>query len=385
MRNLIILLFYFCIPLALVANFTNPPVPFETANIDKTEELLCTLPAPASISFPYSAANNNTTSIAVSWSNVANAVNYNVATYVTASGAFVSNTVVTTTSTTITSLSPGTCYTFYVSAGCGGGAFSPNNISGAACTDFVIDLIANGYQNCSPTQQVFHGSVGASTNITINTGVVYAGVVKQTFPTPTNPPAQKNIRFLITSPSEFTMQQVPAPQGAPELGNLVALNCALTADNLEFASIKSCNPDMLHCKIKFGVGNLGSYIMSISDHNDSIDYSITVYRTGCTFGGGGNGRTTMDDVSLANEITVAPNPFNDEFNLIIPGIEEMDQSVSIQLFDMNGKICHAQELAPRTTSDVIRIPSSNLPAGIYFLRARVGDTVKTIKVMKNDQ
>jgi Secretion system C-terminal sorting domain/Fibronectin type III domain len=385
MRNFVILLFYFFIPLALSANSTNPPVPFETANIDKPEELICTLPAPASLSFPSAGMNNNTTSIALSWSNVAGAVNYNVGTYVTATGAFVSNTVVATTSTTITSLTPGTCYTFYVSAGCGGGAFSPNKISGVDCTDFVIDLIANGYEGCAPTQQVFHGSVGASTNITLNTGMVYAGVVKQTSPPPppNTLPAEKNMRFLITGPSEFTMHQVQAPQGTPELGDLVALVCDSEADDAEVISIKSCTPDFVHCKIKFGIGNNGSYIMSISDQNISRDYSITVHRTGCTFGG--DGRTTMNDISLANEISVAPNPFNNEFNLIIPGIETLDQSVSIQLFDMNGRICHAQELAPRTPSEVIRIPSSDLPTGIYFLRARVGDTVKTIKVVKSNQ
>lgn len=387
MRNLITLLFYFFIPLALAANSTNPPVSFETANIDKPEELTCTLPAPASLSFPNAGANNNTTSIALSWSNVAGAVNYNVGTYVTATGAFVSNTVVTTTSTTITSLSPATCYTFYVSAGCGGGAFSTNNISGVDCTDFVIDLITSGYQNCAPTQQVYQGPVGASTNITINTGIVYVGVVTQTFPPPpvNTLPAQKNMRFLIASPTELSMHQVPAPQGVPELGDLSTLNCTTTANDAEVVFIHSCTPVIPHCKIKFGVDNNGSYIMSISDQNTPREYSITVHRTGCISGGGGDGRTTMDDVSLANEITVAPNPFNDEFNLIIPGIETLDQSVSIQLFDMNGKICYAQELAPRTTSDVIRIPSSDLPTGIYFLRARVGDTVKTIKVMKSNQ
>ena len=384
MRNLITLLFYFFIPLALAANSTNPLVPFETANIDKPEELTCTLPAPASLSFLNAGINSNTTSIALSWSNVAGAVNYNVGTYVTATGAFVSNTVVTTTSTTVTSLSPATCYTFYVSAGCGGGAFSPNKISGAACTDFVVDLIANGFEGCAPTQQVFQGPVEASTNITINTGIVYAGVVTQTFPPPpaNTLPAQKNMRFLIGSPTELRMHQVPAPQGVPELGDLSIFNCTTTANDAEVVFIHSCTPVIPHCKIKFGIGNNGSYIMSISDQNASREYSITVHRTGCT---GGDERTTMDDVSLANEITVAPNPFNDEFNLIIPGIEEMDQSVSIQLFDMNGKICHAQELAPRTTSDVIRIPSSDLPTGIYFLRTRVGDTVKTIKVMKSNQ
>ena len=384
MRNLITLLFYFFIPLALAANSINPPVPFETANIDKPEELTCTLPAPTSLSFPNAGMNNNTTSIALSWSSVAGAVNYNVGTYVTATGAFVSNTVVTTTNATITSLSPATCYTFYVSAGCGGGAFSPNKISGVDCTDFVIDLITSGYEECAPTQQVFHGSVGASTNITINTGIVYAGVVTQTVPPPpaNTLAAQKNIRFRIGSPTELRMHQVPAPQGVPELGNLVALACEPEADNAEEVSIKSCTPDLVHCKIKLGVENNGSYIMSISDQNTSREYSITVYRTGCS---GGDGRTAKDDISLANEITVAPNPFNDEFNLIIPGIETLDQSVSIQLFDMNGKICHAQELAPRTTSDVIRIPSGDLPTGIYFLRARVGDTVKTIKVMKSNQ
>jgi hypothetical protein len=367
MRNLIILLFYFCIPLALHANSTNPPAPFETANIDKTEELPCTLPAPASISFPNSASNNNTTSIAVSWSNVANAVNFNVGTFVTATGAFVSNTVVTTTSTTITSLSPGTCYTFYVSAGCGGGAFSPNTVSGASCTDFVIDLITSGYQNCTPNQDVIiDAPVGSPTEIdNLDNATVY----------------QKNIRFLVSS-GHVTMQQVAVAPSLFELGTLASANCTEDASGLFQSLILDCPQMNRHCSITFKKGSNGLNKMSIKDENTSNTYSISIYRTSCS---PGYRQTTIDDISLANEITVAPNPFNDEFNLIIPGIEEMDQSVSIQLFDMNGKICHAQELAPRTTSDVIRIPSSDLPTGIYFLRARVGDTVKTIKVMKSNQ
>jgi hypothetical protein len=376
MRNLIILLFYFCIPLVIQANSTNPNISFETANIDKTEELLCTLPAPASISFPYSATNNNTTSISVAWSNVASAVNYNVGTYVSATGAFVSNTIVTTTSTTITSLSPGICYTFYVSAGCGAGAFSPNTISGAGCTDFVIDLISSGYQNCTPTEHIITTTVPATIN-NININTVYAGVIKQN-----NSSFQKNIRFQITSPTEVTMQQVAAPLGVAELGDLASQSCQLIADNIQFANIVSCDVSEQHCKIKFGPGNNGGYALSISNMSNGNTYSISLYKASCPVG---SGRTTMDDISFANEITVAPNPFNDEFNLIIPGIEDLDQSVGIQLFDMNGKICQAKELAPRTVSEVIRIPTSDLPTGIYFLRARVGDTVKTIKVMKNNQ
>ena len=79
-----------------------------------------------------------------------------------------------------------------------------------------------------------------------------------------------------------------------------------------------------------------------------------------------------------NAFTVQPNPFSNEFEVIIRGFAA--KNIQVRLFDMLGR-----EIAVQTTGNndkMVITPNSQISAGIYILQLRTDKNTGTIRVIK---
>ena len=79
-----------------------------------------------------------------------------------------------------------------------------------------------------------------------------------------------------------------------------------------------------------------------------------------------------------NAFTVQPNPFSDEFEVIIHGFSAKD--IQVRLFDLLGREIPVKAIS-NNDKMVIR-PNSQMAAGIYMLALRNNENVGTIRVVK---
>lgn len=83
-----------------------------------------------------------------------------------------------------------------------------------------------------------------------------------------------------------------------------------------------------------------------------------------------------------NQVTVAPNPFNKDFMIIIDGTDA-DEAV-INVMNVQGKTCITEKYTLKNGENKLVIPSSNeLENGIYFVQITTLHAAQTIKVIKN--
>ncbi len=75
-----------------------------------------------------------------------------------------------------------------------------------------------------------------------------------------------------------------------------------------------------------------------------------------------------------------PNPFNNEVNLTLKGINQGKWSVS--LYNLMGQQVYMDSGMANSDSQNVSITTSELPAGYYLVKASNGKTVKTLKIVK---
>lgn len=87
----------------------------------------------------------------------------------------------------------------------------------------------------------------------------------------------------------------------------------------------------------------------------------------------------QEDIATSTEILLEafPNPTSDNFRLRMD--TGLDESVSIKIYDLSGKLMKTQKLA--STNQEISI--ENLMDGIYYLKVIQGEWNQTIKLVKN--
>ncbi len=89
----------------------------------------------------------------------------------------------------------------------------------------------------------------------------------------------------------------------------------------------------------------------------------------------GNGEVADETASM--ELTAYPNPFNGKINLLLNSSN--DATVNIKVTDIAGRIISEQFINANTVYSL----GEYLPGGIYFVAAKQNDTVKTIRIVKN--
>ncbi len=77
---------------------------------------------------------------------------------------------------------------------------------------------------------------------------------------------------------------------------------------------------------------------------------------------------------------IYPNPTTDDFELEI----QLEKSANVQvgIFDATGKLVKAQQEQLSAGKSVLKIKANDLRFGIYYLRARAGDSIFSTKVIK---
>ncbi|MES2590230.1 MAG: T9SS type A sorting domain-containing protein, partial [Bacteroidota bacterium] len=78
-------------------------------------------------------------------------------------------------------------------------------------------------------------------------------------------------------------------------------------------------------------------------------------------------------------VSIFPNPFDEKVNLEINGINYLQDGLNIQVYDVNGKLIEENTYYEEVNS----INFSTLEDGVYFIKAKINEELKTIKLIKN--
>ena len=125
----------------------------------------------------------------------------------------------------------------------------------------------------------------------------------------------------------------------------------------------SVAPGTYTVAIQHAFGTSTSYIYTGSDQYQN-PIIVTVVST-----------TGINTPSIADKISVFPNPASDVVNINTNGIAVSRVTVT----DIRGRI--QEEIAPDATQSVITLPVSNYAAGIYFVNLYAGEEVVTKKIV----
>ena len=111
----------------------------------------------------------------------------------------------------------------------------------------------------------------------------------------------------------------------------------------------------------------GTYTLNVTDENGcTVTSSITI--------------TGVNDVSAAYIFNITPNPSNGLFRMNMSGLT--GEKMSYDIIDAQGRVVSAVELGNVAGSRTESIDITNSAAGIYYLMVRVGDSVNSMKLLK---
>lgn len=89
---------------------------------------------------------------------------------------------------------------------------------------------------------------------------------------------------------------------------------------------------------------------------------------------------STENLRLAAELEVAPNPVQDQLNLRVSGNERGNYTARV--FDVAGKQWLERELTLTGGEDRFAIPAYDLPQGLYYLQLTNGIASATLRVVK---
>lgn len=111
----------------------------------------------------------------------------------------------------------------------------------------------------------------------------------------------------------------------------------------------------------------GTYTLNVTDENGcTVTSSITI--------------TGVNDVHSAYSITITPNPTTGLFRMNMAGLS--GAKMSYDIIDAQGRVFSAVEMGNVAGSRTESIDISNAAAGIYYIMIRVGDSVNSVKLIK---
>jgi hypothetical protein len=80
------------------------------------------------------------------------------------------------------------------------------------------------------------------------------------------------------------------------------------------------------------------------------------------------------------EMEVKPNPVHTTTTVQVTSNNV--SRLQMQLFDVNGKLIRTKEQALMQGANLVNLDLTNLPAGVYTLRAKWGDQLKSVRINK---
>jgi hypothetical protein len=91
--------------------------------------------------------------------------------------------------------------------------------------------------------------------------------------------------------------------------------------------------------------------------------------------------TAIIDAANGNSFEIYPNPFESTSSVHFE--LSTTSSVILEVYDLNGHKINALLNNPSLASGAYEIPLANLPIGMYFVKLKVGNFEKNLKVIKN--
>jgi hypothetical protein len=82
----------------------------------------------------------------------------------------------------------------------------------------------------------------------------------------------------------------------------------------------------------------------------------------------------MINIESVEQITAYPNPFNNEFNIVLPKADV----ANIQLFDINGRLIENRQIQNEYEITM----GQNLNAGVYLVRVEQNGEMQSFKMIK---
>jgi len=89
----------------------------------------------------------------------------------------------------------------------------------------------------------------------------------------------------------------------------------------------------------------------------------------------------VDFKSIRDELTVFPNPTSKELNVIFPTESKLD--ISFELYSVVGKLVQTN-IFESNEEQQYQFSLTNLPNGIYLLKSKQGDSIRTTRIFKSN-
>jgi hypothetical protein len=276
-----------------------------------------------------------------------------------------------------------------VRAGCGGAQYSPNTSEIKASTDFVIEIVNNGYQNLSQGATIHHiVNISSTFSVALKPTQAYRGIVKVNV-------VQAGGGSIVLQ-EDFIIFANPTGNDIKMVNNILgSTTYSCTGSNDAF--LRVCNSNTatplrdLKANRVSGSQTFDLHLIKLQNFDNTVDLEIieipAVY--GCnsiqtpiftSSGSGGNAAKEHSDNSpnsLKYTLSAAPNPFTDHLTVLF----EATGTTDLQLVDMSGKVWRSQS-TEQVTGNLAYIETTDMPVGIYLLRVQTNKGIVTKKVVK---
>jgi hypothetical protein len=132
-----------------------------------------------------------------------------------------------------------------------------------------------------------------------------------------------------------------------------------------------------------GTGTGREYHIFILSHDDSWNYSFNEVIVTVPHDQGKSkdiavlsGNETQSEIDIPMVVSVWPNPSMYDFNLLVES--DSDELIELNISDVSGRLISKQNITNRQT---ISFGDDLLP-GIYFVKVKQGDKIRTVKLLK---
>jgi hypothetical protein len=376
----------------------DPKLDFNPINHPTTiAEKDCDLPAPNNLTVTGTSSN----SVSISWSPVPGAADYFVEVYELPLGNLLTSFPTTNTTATATA-PPATSLKFVVRAGCGSAQYSPNSSEVKASTDFVIEIVNNGYQSTSQGATIHITSTFNDFSVALKPTQAYrcSLTVAATPQGGGTPISYAEVFIVFANPTglDIKMGTICGPSnylGYCGVSNTLG-NTTYSCPGVNDAFLRVCNSNSalplrdLKANRVPGSPTFDLFFNRLPVLDNIVDLYITEIPTVYSCGSGlpiyqssGSGENTVKDHSdnttntTNYTLTAAPNPFTDHLTVLL----EATGSTDLQLVDMSGKVWRSQS-TEQVAGDLAYIETTDMPVGIYLLRVQTSKGIVTKKVVK---
>jgi hypothetical protein len=277
----------------------------------------------------------------------------------------------TTTSTTLSGLTPDTPYCFYIMQNCTGTNGSSQRI-GPICFQTLPGVPAND-DPCGALALTV-GTGGTFGPLTASTNVGATTTIPAGYPVPGCAPASlpKDVWFsFVAGSASATIRVAGAPAGQVRVFSAAACQGPFTE---------------LSCQASTGANTVAG-LVSVAGLSSGTRYYVVVAGYGSSDATGafsiqvGQGLITAVQSEADANLSLYPNPSHGApLTLLIQG-KLAAAATQVQLFNLLGQEVLRQPLTTTKGAVEQTLPTTGLPAGVYLLRVRIGETSVSRKVL----